>query len=211
MERETRGLGFRVWAWETGWDRGGETGEGIKLFLPDRSGDRVGRVGTRTRQEDAFGSKAISGVLSPGTQQEPEGTRQPPSLAPAPPGTVPRTSKAPASKARRLERSSRVDVIASRRGLQNSAGSRAPGGSCRRRSRHPGGRRAPRLSLRAAPPKARGDAASAHLQPSGLYPQCQSLLSAPPKVTTVAYLGVVGCVCGGRVGLPYCASLSCCE
>lgn len=51
---------------EKGWDHGEQKREGIKLILPDRSGDRGCRIGTRKWQDHAFGSKAIASTLSLG-------------------------------------------------------------------------------------------------------------------------------------------------
>lgn len=51
---------------EKAWGRGEERGEGIRLILPDRSGDRLCGIGIRKWQDNAFGSQAISSTLSLG-------------------------------------------------------------------------------------------------------------------------------------------------
>lgn len=98
---------------ENGEGRGEKRGEGIKLILPDRSGDRLCGIGTPKWQDYAFGSKAVSRTLSLGNCaaiRGDAGTRGPPRLPPASPGTTPGTSEALASKARRQELRFRMEV-----------------------------------------------------------------------------------------------------
>lgn len=144
---------------EKGEGRGEKRGEGIKLILPDRSGDCLCGIGTPKWQDYAFGSKAVSRTLSLGNRagiRGDAGTREPPRLPPASPGTTPGTSEALASKARRQELRFRMEV--------SCLESRAPGSAEGSRTW-----RAPAAAA-AASPRFRPPARASRAAPRGAQP-----------------------------------------